>query len=151
MLSCVNNLPFRSWLWRIHGLLLRVLILNEEGEEGTHGPVLAAASEGRQQTFRQVLERKESGCEERENKEEVLFELFTLLVDGIEIYGGIWPLLAFLCLNLSTSYIFSLPSDGSEGEEVTQFEFITFCLKSQRNNAASWKTLYHPEPFELHI
>ena len=147
MLSCVNNLPFRPWLWRIHGLLLRVLILEEEGE----GLVLAAAYEGRQQTFRQVLGRKESGDEGRENKEEVLFDLFTLLVDGIEIYGGIWPLLAFLCLNLSTSYIFSLPSDGSEGEEITQFEFITFCLKSQRNNAASWNTLYHPEPFELHI
>ena len=61
----------------------------EVGEEGGHGPVLAAASEGRQQTFRQVLGRKEPGCEERENKEEVLFDLFTLLVDGIEIYGGI--------------------------------------------------------------
>ena len=62
----------------------------EVGEEGGHGPVLAAASEGRQQTFRQVLGCKESGGgEERENKEEVLFDLFTLLVDGIEIYGGI--------------------------------------------------------------
>ena len=61
----------------------------EVGEEGGHGPVLPAASEGRQQTFRQVLGRKESGGEGRENKEEVLFDLFTLLVDGIEIYGGI--------------------------------------------------------------
>ena len=61
----------------------------EVGEEGGHGPVLAAAPEGRQQTFRQVLGRKESGGEERENKEEVLLDLFTLLVDGIEIYGGI--------------------------------------------------------------
>ena len=61
------------------------MILEEEGEEGAHGPVLAAAYEGRQQTFRQVLGRKESGGEGRENKEEVLFDLFTLLVDGIEI------------------------------------------------------------------
>ena len=60
-----------------------------EEAEGAHGPVLAAAPEGRQQTFRQVLGCNESGGEERENKEEVLFDLFTLLVDGIEIYGGI--------------------------------------------------------------
>ena len=56
------------------------MILEEEGEEGGHGPVLAAAYEGRQQTFRHVLGCKESGGEERENKEEALFELFTLLV-----------------------------------------------------------------------
>ena len=65
------------------------MILEEEGEEGGHGPVLAAAYEGRQQTFRQVLGCKESGGEERENREDMLFKLFTLLLDGIEIYGGI--------------------------------------------------------------
>ena len=38
-----------------------------EEAEGAHGPALAAAPEGRQQTFRQVLGCKESGGEEREN------------------------------------------------------------------------------------